>query len=170
MSGFSFFRTLIILACCSSPFAAQAAIITLSASLDGAQEVPATASLGSGSASLIFDDVSNQLDWNIVFSGLSGAATSAHFHGPAAAGANGGVQVNIGTISGLGSPMIGSTIISDTQEADLLAGLWYINIHTALFTGGEIRGQVQVVPLPAAFWLLASGLAGLVGWSKRRKV
>lgn len=163
-------RALIVLACCFSPFAAQAAIINLSASLDSTQEVPVNASLGTGTASIIFDDVSNQLDWNIVFSGLSGAATAAHFHGPAAPGVNAGVQVNIGAISGLTSPMIGSTTISDTQEADLLAGLWYINIHTAMFPGGEIRGQVQVVPLPAAAWLLLTGLAGLAGWRRSRKV
>ncbi|HEY9199841.1 MAG TPA: CHRD domain-containing protein [Gammaproteobacteria bacterium] len=170
MSGVIPLRAFVILACCLSPVAAQAAIINLYATLDGTQEVPANASLGTGTATILFDDVSNQLDWNISYSGLTGAATAAHFHGPAAAGVNAGVQVNIGTLSGgLTSPMIGSTTITSVQEADLLAGLWYINIHTAMYPGGEIRGQVQVVPLPAASWLLASGLAGLIGWRQTRK-
>lgn len=171
MSRVTTFRALIILALCFSPFAVQASIINLYANLDGTQEVPVTASLGTGTATITFDDVSNLLDWNISFSGLTGAATGAHFHGPAASGVNAGVQVNIGTISGLTSPIIGSTTITGTQAADLLAGLWYINIHTTLFSGGEIRGQVlqQVVPVPAASWLLASGLAGLLGWRRLRR-
>ncbi|MBI5463282.1 MAG: CHRD domain-containing protein [Gammaproteobacteria bacterium] len=171
MSGVTSFRTLILLACCLAPVAAQAAIINLYTSLDGSQEVPTNATLGTGTATVTFDDVSNLLGWNISFSGLTGAATGAHFHGPAAVGVNAGVQVNIGAISGLTSPMIGSTTITGSQATDLLAGLWYINIHTATFPGGEIRGQVQqqVVPVPAAFWLLSSGLAALLGWRRPRR-
>ena len=165
MYRISGYRALTILLCCVYSVAAPAALINMSASLSGDQEVPPTGSAGSGSASILFDDVSNQLNWNITFSGLTGAATGAHFHGPAPAGSNASVQVNIGSISGLSSPMIGATAISEAQEADLLAGLWYINIHTGQFPGGEIRGQVltQVVPLPAAAWLLASGVVGLFG-------
>lgn len=67
--------------------------------------------------------------------------------------------------------MTGSATISDTQEADLLAGLWYINIHTSMFPGGEIRGQVQaqVVPIPAAAWLLVSGLCSLLTLRQSRR-
>lgn len=169
MIGVTYIRALLMLLLSCSAFAVQASTINLIAYLDGAQEVPANTSTGSGLATISFDDVSNLLSWDIVFSDLSGPATAAHFHGPAAVGVNGGVQVNIGNISGLTSPMLGSTTITDTQEADLLAGLWYINIHTALLPGGEIRGQVQVVPLPAAFWLLSSGLLGLFGFSRQRK-
>ena len=69
------------------------------------------------------------------------------------------------------SPSIGSTTISGTQSADLLAGLWHINIHTTTFSGGEIRGQVQLsaVPIPAAAWLFSSGLLGLVGIARCKK-
>jgi hypothetical protein len=77
-----------------------------------------------------------------------------HFHGPAPAGANAGVQVNIGLISGLTSPSIGNTIITALQGTDLLNGLWYINIHTGQFAGGEIRGQVLTgsVAVEEATW------------------
>jgi hypothetical protein len=77
------------------------------------------------------------------------------------------VQVDIGAISGgVVSPMIGNTVINDTQEADLLAGLWYVNIHSSVFPGGEIRGQV--VPEPTTICLL--GLGGLLlSRSRKRK-
>lgn len=125
---------------------AHAAIISLIANLDTAQEPavdPATPGEAFGTATVTYDDVTNELSWNITFSGLSGDATAAHFHGPAAPGANASPVVNIGAISGLVSPLTGdSFVIAETEEADLLAGQWYINIHTALNTDGEIRGQV----------------------------
>lgn len=157
----------LLLAFC--PALLQAATINLFASLDGSQEVPANASTGTGSAVITFDDVSKLLSWDITFSGLTGAATGMHFHGPAAAGVNAGVRVNVGGISGLTSPSTGSTTITDAGwETELLSGLWYLNIHTATFPGGEIRGQVQVVPVPAAAWLMLSGLAGLAVAGRRR--
>ncbi len=119
--------------------------INLTASLDAAQETaalnPATPATATGNAAINFDTISKQLTWNINFSGLSAAAVAAHFHGPAGVGQAAGVQVNIGTISGLSSPMAGSTVLTTAQENELLSGLWYINIHTALNPPGEIRGQ-----------------------------
>lgn len=170
MSGIKTLRSFLFLLLCCSPFAVHAATINLYADLSGAQEVPANGSLGTGSASITFDDVTNQLDWNIIFSGLSGPVSGAHFHGPALPGANAGVQVNIGAISGFISPMVGSTTISAAAATDLLNGLWYINLHTAMFPGGEIRGQVLVsaIPVPAAAWLFFSGLCGLFGWQRLR--
>ena len=168
MFGAISLRTLLLVACCLSPVAVQAAIINMFASLEAGQEVPPTASAGSGTGVVIFDDVSNLLSWDIDFGGLTGPAIGAHFHGPAAPGVNAGVQVDIGAVSGLSSPMLGSATITDSQETQLLSGLWYINIHTETYSGGEIRGQVQVVPVPAAAWLMLGGLAGL--WRCARRV
>lgn len=112
-------------------------------SIDGSQEVPAVDTEGTGTADVMFDSSTNELTWSIEFSELSGPATAAHFHGPAAAGVNAGVQVNIGEVSGLTSPMDGSAELTSDQAAMLLDGLMYINIHTASNTGGEIRGQVS---------------------------
>ncbi|HKZ61869.1 MAG TPA: CHRD domain-containing protein [Nitrososphaera sp.] len=123
---------------------AYAAAFTCSASpLDGSQEVPPVITDGTGSAVITFDSTSNRLSWSILFSGLFGPATAAHFHGPALAGANAGVQVNIGELSGLTSPMNGSAILTPEQASSLLEGSMYINIHSESNTGGEIRGQVS---------------------------
>jgi hypothetical protein len=64
----------------------------------------------------------------------------AHFHGPAAPGANASVALMIGTNPT--SPAKGTATLTDAQAADLQGGRWYINIHTAANRGGEIRGQV----------------------------
>jgi len=143
-------------------------IFNFTATIDSSQEVPANGSTGTGSATVVYDDTTNELEWTIQFAGLTGAATGMHFHN-APAGSNGGVEVNIGAISGLTSPSNGSTTITAGQAADLLNDNWYINIHTAANPGGEIRGQVllQAVPEPAAGLLL--GVVGLVGICVRRK-
>lgn len=113
----------------------------LKATLSAAQEVPPNASRGTGSANVAYDPSSRRLSWTVTYAGLSGPAGAAHFHGPAAPGANAGVVVPIGA-AGMASPVSGQATLTDAQAADLLAGRWYINIHTAANPGGEIRGQV----------------------------
>ena len=121
-------------------FAGPALADKMKATLDGKSEVPANTSAGTGTADLDYDNASKKLSWKITYSGLSGPATAAHFHGPAAAGANGGVAV---AIPGAGtSPVEGNATLTDAQAADLMAGKYYINVHTAANPGGEIRGQV----------------------------
>lgn len=148
------------------PRPAAATVISFTANLSGSQEVPPTSSSGSGTAQGQVDTDTNQLSWTVQYSGLTGPATEAHFHGPAQPGQNAAVQVNIGAISGLSSPMTGSTTITAQQESQLLSGLWYINVHTAQYPNGEIRGQVVPgsatgVPEPSTAAVLAVGLAGL---------
>ena len=118
---------------------ALAETVSYKAVLQGAQEVPPTASKGSGTADLTYDTVAKKLTWKVTFSGLGGPATAAHFHGPAEAGKNAGVAV---PIPGTASPMDGTVTLTDAQAADLVGGKWYVNVHTAENKGGEIRGQV----------------------------
>jgi hypothetical protein len=87
---------------------------------------------------------SNVLTWKLSYSGLSGPATGVHFHGPAMAGQNAAVAVPIG--APLGSPVTGSATLTPGQVADLTAGKWYVNLHTAANPNGEARGQVTVRP------------------------
>jgi hypothetical protein len=44
----------------------------------------------------------------------------------------------------LDSPIKGTATLTAAQSADLLAGKWYVNLHTAANGGGEIRGQALV--------------------------
>ena len=121
--------------------AASAATLHFSAALKGGDEVPATDSQGTGEVDATLDTASKTFSYTVTYSGLTGPATMAHFHGPAAAGANAGVQVPV-PMAALASPMKGTVALTDTQVADLEAGKWYFNIHTAAHPGGEVRGQL----------------------------
>jgi hypothetical protein len=121
-------------------FAGPAFADKYKAALNGKAEVPPNASAGTGTADINYDPATKKLSWKLTYSGLSGPATAAHFHGPAEAGKNGGVEVAIpGATS---SPAEGSATLTDAQAADLASGKMYVNVHTAANPGGEIRGQV----------------------------
>jgi hypothetical protein len=131
-------------------FTGAAAAQTYSAIINGAQEAPtpvATPATGSGSFTL---DGSKVLSYNISFSGLLASESVAHIHGPAPAG------MAASPIFGLplGSPKIGTAgPLTPQQEADLNAGLWYVNIHSTMFPNGEIRGQIlPTVSLEESTW------------------
>jgi hypothetical protein len=132
------FATLVLgaaVACAGPAFADK-----YKATLDAKSEVPPNTSAASGTADIDYDAATKKLSWKITYSGLSGPASAAHFHGPAETGKNAGVEVaipNAGT-----SPVEGSATLTDAQAADLTSGKLYINFHTAANPGGEIRGQV----------------------------
>ncbi|MGH7016880.1 MAG: CHRD domain-containing protein [Caulobacteraceae bacterium] len=119
---------------------AAAATLHFHANLTAAQETPPTSSQGTGSATIDLNTADRTLSWKLTYQGLSGPATAAHFHGPAKPGKAAGVQVPI--TKPLDSPIKGSAKITPSQEKQLRAGDWYVNIHTAQNPGGEIRGQV----------------------------
>jgi hypothetical protein len=121
-------------------FAGPAFADKMKATLDGKSEVPPNTSAATGTADIDYDPASKKLSWKVTYSGLTGPATAAHFHGPADVGKNAGVAVPIANPNT--SPVEGSTTLNDTQAADLVAGKYYVNIHTAANPGGEIRGQV----------------------------
>jgi hypothetical protein len=109
------------------------------ADMKGASEVPPADSGGTANAMVTLDTATRKLAWKITYSGLTGEPTAAHFHGPAAPGANAGPAVNIS-----GKIAEGTADLTDTQITDLQAGKWYLNIHTAKFPDGEVRGQVEL--------------------------
>jgi CHRD domain len=113
----------------------------LKAKLSGANEVPANASAGSGMLDASLDKQTNVLTWTVTYAGLTGPVKAGHFHGPAAAGANAGVA--LGFSGSVESPIKGSATLTPAQVADLMAGKWYVNLHTAANPGGEVRGQLM---------------------------
>ncbi|HXF89207.1 MAG TPA: CHRD domain-containing protein [Xanthobacteraceae bacterium] len=121
---------------------AAAQTIELRAELRGSNQVPPNKSTGTGSLTLTYDPAGRKLSWKGSYSGLTGPVTAAHFHGPALEGRNAGIALLI-SAGALPPAFEGSTILSPAQAADLLAGRWYINLHTAAHPAGEIRGQVR---------------------------
>jgi len=116
-----------------------AGTVNLKADLKASSEVPPNESNGTGSVTAAFDTDSNKLSWKGTVSSLSGPVTAAHFH-TADVGRNGAVAVPI--IGADKGSFEGSATLTDTQAEDLMAGRWYVNIHTATHKAGEIRGQV----------------------------
>jgi len=156
--------------CLAGP--ANAAIYTLSGDMDVFQALTNPANMGSGTGTIAgdYDDITNTLNYSIEWMDLTSQVTNMHFH-LAPPGASGGVD--LGIPGPWASPQLGlGILLNNSQEANLLSGNWYVNVHTQDFPGGEIRGQVMVnvVPVPAAVWLFGTALIGLVGFSKRRKV
>ena len=129
----------VIGACIALSTPAFAEKMMMKVNLTSAAEVPANTSAGKGTADVSFDTATKVLTWKVTYSGLTGPATMAHFHGPAEAGKNAPVAVPFKDVA---SGAEGTATLTDAQAADLLAGKMYINVHTDAHKGGEIRGQV----------------------------
>ena len=142
----TFLRSTLAAATCAVTIAfagtAFAEVVNLKAALNGATEVPANETKGTGTVTATFDTASKKLTWKGSYSGLTGPATAAHFHGPAEPGKNAGVAVPIFAAAAAKTPFEGEATLTDAQAADLLAGKYYANVHTEANKGGEIRGQV----------------------------
>lgn len=124
-----------------SAMPAYAEMLKFTADLTAASEVPPSDSTGSGKLEATFDTDSKVFTWTITYDGLTGDATAAHFHGPAAEGANAPPVIPID--GALASPINGNATLTDDQVTQLQGGQWYFNVHTAKYPDGEIRGQVK---------------------------
>src|SRR5712692_8897190 len=180
--------------------AAYATPITFVANLSGANEISANASPGTGVATVVLDPAAQTIQLHVTFSGLLAPDVAAHIHcclpfpfDPINVGVATTVPAFPGFPLGVTSGDYFSAVLSLTDpgsynpafvtleggiagaEAALVAGIedreTYLNIHTTLFPGGEIRGFLVAVAEPSTFLLLSTGLAGLAGltWRRRRK-
>ncbi len=129
-----------LLVACTHAQPDDANLVAFSTQLRGDQEVPPATSMGRGQLDAVLDKNTGQLRWKVSHSGLTGPVTAAHFHSPAMPGANAPVVLPLA--SPLPERAEGSAMLSPAQSADLLAGRWYVNLHTAAFPGGEVRGQL----------------------------
>jgi len=122
---------------------ALAETVTFKAQLAGSKEVPPNTTGGKGEVTATYDTASKTLSWKGDYSGLTGPATMAHFHGPADTGKNAPVVIPIFMNQAAAkSPFEGSAKLNDQQEQELMAGELYVNVHTDAHKAGEIRGQL----------------------------
>src|SRR5262245_5186949 len=126
---------------------AHAKIVVYNCVLSGRQEVGPNATTGSGGGRFVINTDANTVDFWISYAGLSSAETAAHIHGSAAPASSPGVNAGVVFPLPAGNPKVGTWNYTEVQEAMIVSGLCYANIHTTTNPGGEIRGQI--VPLNA---------------------
>ncbi len=145
------------------------AALLFDTTLDGTQEVPANLSLATGYSTVLLNDAEDQITVNFSWSDLTAPATVAHIHGPAAPGLNASPVFTFSGVSGITSGSIPEQVfaITPAQVAYLKEGLYYVNIHNSLYPGGEIRGQLALVPEPAMLSLLIVGGLTLLRHTRR---
>jgi len=115
-------------------------LAAFSTRLDGRNEVPPVYSMGTGTVDAVLDRDTGLFRFRIGYSNLSGPITAAHFHGPADVGANAAPVITLNPP--FPNPYEGRIQLTPVQAGDLLAGRWYLNLHTAQNPGGELRGQL----------------------------
>ncbi len=142
-----------------SASAAFAEVIPFLATLSGADETPANASTGGGVAVFAMDTDANTLTYVINYANLGGTESAAHIHGFTTPGLSASPVHTLPATAGFKT---GQWTYPQGNEAQIIAGLTYVNIHTSSFPNGEIRGQIlrTDVAVDQKTW---SGVKGLYG-------
>ncbi|SFV08253.1 CHRD domain-containing protein [Pseudoduganella namucuonensis] len=176
--------------------AAHAAPTTYVANLNGLAEFPPNESPGTGGAVVVFDLEAHTLNLDVLFNGLVGTTTAAHIHCCTALPGleNAGVATETPTFGGFPLGVSGGmysqsydTTLTDSWNpafiaanggttagaeaafnAGLNSGRAYLNIHSTVWPGGEIRGFLQPVPEPGQWGMLLMGIPAVLAWRRRR--
>src|SRR6266481_5687618 len=144
---------------------------TYQAILTGSQEVPANASPATGFGTVVLNAAGTQITVDENWMNLTSAATASHIHGPAGVGTNASVLFPFSGVPAATSGTIPEQTfsITPTQMGYLQNGLLYMNVHDSIFPGGEIRGQLLLVPEPSTVALLGLSAGGIMlFWTRRR--
>ena len=173
MSFRSLSRSAIVAAVVLATSSAAQAQTSFTAFLNGPAAGVGTSATGNGT--VLMNAERTQITISLVFQGLSTPFTVAHIHN-GAVGVGGPVLINIGSLitpqgGTSGSiPIMNAVLNINMAQANvLLAGNGYFNIHTSAFPNGEIRGQINVVPEPSTYLLMATGLGGVMMLVRRRR-
>ncbi|MEI8029791.1 MAG: CHRD domain-containing protein [Comamonadaceae bacterium] len=118
----------------------DAHLAAFSTQMTGMNQLPPVATPASGQLFAVLNKNTRLFRWKLSFTGLRGSASAGHFHGPAVVGAN--ATSVLAFKAPVKSPLEGQATLTSVQAADLMAGKWYADIHTASHPGGEIRGQL----------------------------
>jgi hypothetical protein len=144
---------------------------TFQAYLTGVGENPPNGSPATGIGQVVLNAAQTQITVDESWSGLTAPATASHIHGPGGAGTNAAVLF---PFSGVPAATAGAIpeqtfAITPTQVSYLFAGFLYMNVHTSTFPGGEIRGQLLLVPEPATGTLVVVGAASAACFRRWRR-
>ena len=150
--------------------AASATMWEFTSNLSGLNEVPPNGSPATGTSMGTYDDVTNMFMMDTSATGFVANVTAAHIH-IAPVGVAGPVVFPLsGTTGSTSYTSHDMFVLTAQQETDFLGGMWYVNIHSGQFPGGEVRGQLNptVVPEPGTLAAFAVGGA-LLALLRRRK-
>lgn len=135
-----FLVAIIGLASCEDEVITPKNTVTFTATLNGANEVPPNASMAMGTATFKYDTVTHKLSGTVTFSGMTATASHIHKGDTAVAGP---VVIPLDVTPPVTSPItLEPTLLDSTQRADLMSGMYYVNIHSEAYPAGEIRGQL----------------------------
>ncbi len=115
------------------------------ADLSADEQSAYTESPGVGRVDFVLERATLRLSWTLTYSKLTSAATGVGIHGPQTPGGNAGLLIDMAP-KGMSSPLKGAAVITDGQLEYLLTGRTYVNLRTAKYKAGELRGQIMRLP------------------------